>query len=80
MFNGYNGNHTAVSQNAGTIMLVHHGNQEHNGRQPAERQPHDGSMGRPSPIQHTTGAIKEEATGLFNTPWLSIVIIFVIHI
>jgi hypothetical protein len=63
MFNGFHGNHTAVTQNATSMMLVHHGNQEQNGGQPMEGHQHNGTMGRPSPIQHTTAAIKHEATG-----------------
>ena len=64
MFNGYNGNHTTVTQNATSMVLVH-SNPEHNGQQAARGQLHDGNMGRPSPIQHTTGAMKSEPTGLF---------------
>ena len=66
MFNGYHSNHTAVTQNATPMMLLHHGTQEQNGRQPTEGQLHNSTMGRPSPIQHTTVAIKHEATGLLK--------------
>ena len=66
MFNGYHSNHTTVTQNATSMMLLHHGNQEQNGRQP-EGQLQIGAIGRPSPIQHTTAAIKHEATGLLKS-------------
>lgn len=60
--NGYYGNHTVVAHNA-PVMLIHHGNQEHSRGPPSDRPLHDGTVRRPSPIQHTTETVAKEHKG-----------------